>query len=155
MRMRSARQGLSDISYSLDGRFRRHTPGADAAAANACQRYSDERAGARAGQVVQPAAWFRLPDVRRGHTGHLRAHGNAAPLWNDGAAPRPICAGAVRARFQGHDGGGNPAGKRFVWIVVALIGRALHLTICKPGENGSLQARVWVSAILLWIKARA
>ena len=31
---------------------------------NPCQRHPDQRAGAGAGQMVQPAAWFRLPDLR-------------------------------------------------------------------------------------------
>ena len=38
---------------------------------------ADQRAGAGAGQVVQPAARLRLPDHGRGHARHLRAHGDA------------------------------------------------------------------------------
>ena len=55
---------------------------------------SGSRAGA--GQMVQSAARIRLPDPRRRHAGHLRAHGDAAPLRH-----RPSCARAsiVLVRF--------------------------------------------------------
>src|SRR5215212_8002560 len=134
--MRAARQGLPGVPHSLDGRFRRDPSGADAAAADTCQRHSDERSRAGAGQMVQQAAWFRLPDLRGGDTGYLRAHGDPAPLRNDGAAPRAICAGAVRTRFQGDDGRGDPAGRRFVRIVVALIARTLlSRNLSSTGDN--------------------
>ena len=55
-----------------------------------------------------------------GTPGYLRAHGNAAPLRHDRTAPRPVCAGAVRARLQGHDGGRDSAGERIAGAVVAL-----------------------------------
>jgi CspA family cold shock protein len=48
------------------------------------------------------------------------AHGNLAPLRNDRAAPRPVRAGAVRARLEGDDGGRNSAGSRLARSVVAL-----------------------------------
>ena len=40
------------------------------------------------GEVVQPAARLRLPDARGRHAGHLRPHGDAAPLRHDRAAAR-------------------------------------------------------------------
>ncbi len=44
-----------------------NSSGTDAAGANPCQRDGDERARARSGEMVQPLARLRLPDVRRGH----------------------------------------------------------------------------------------
>ena len=72
---------------------------------------ADQRTRARAGQMVQPPARFRLRDLRRGHAGHLRAHGNAAPVRHDRAAAGPICAGPLWAGLQGHDGRRNPSGR--------------------------------------------
>ena len=43
-------------------------------------RDADQRARARHGQVVQPLARLRLSHPRRRHAGHLRPHGDAAPL---------------------------------------------------------------------------
>ena len=51
----------------------------------------------------------------------FRTHGDIAPLRDDRVAPRPVRAGAVRARLQGHDGRRNPAGSRLAGAVVALI----------------------------------
>ena len=75
--------------------------------------------------------WFNrlrglwLPDLRGGDARHLRAHGNSAPLRHDRAAARPVCAGAVRARLQGHDGRRDPPRDRAVGTVVALIASKL------------------------------
>src|ERR1019366_10272105 len=95
--------------------------GANAAAADPCQRDADQRPGAGAGQMVQPLARIRLPDLRRGDPGYLRAHGNIAPVRDDRAAPRPVRAGPVRTRLEGDDGCGNLAGNRLAGTVVALI----------------------------------
>src|SRR5262249_20639440 len=62
-------------------------------------------------------------DLRRGHAGYLRAHGDAAPLRHDRAAPGTICAGPLWAGFQGHDGGGNPPRNRALGAVVPLSAR--------------------------------
>src|ERR1044072_615887 len=59
--------------------------------------------------MVQPHQGFRLPDARRGDRGHFRPYGNASPLRPHRAAAGPGRAGAVRARGQGPDGGGNPS----------------------------------------------
>src|SRR5258706_5164396 len=129
--MRAARQGLSGVPHPLDGRINRHPSGADAAAEDPCQRHPDQRPGTGAGQMVQPLAWIRLPDLRGGYAGYLRAHGNPAPLRDDRAAPRPVRAGAVRARLQGNDGGRNSAGERLARIVLALICATLHATVTR------------------------
>src|SRR5580692_6281741 len=118
--MRAARQGVSGVPHPLDGRIYRDPSGANAAAADSCQRHPDQRPGAGAGQMVQPAARIRLFDLRRGDAGYFRAHGNTAPLRDDRAAPRPVRAGAVRTWFQGNDGRRNSAGKRLAGFVVAL-----------------------------------
>ena len=44
--MRPARQGLPGVPGGFDGRVHRDPPGADAAAADPCQRHPDQRAGA-------------------------------------------------------------------------------------------------------------
>ena len=82
----SARRAVSGLPHRLDGRIDRHPSCPDVAAADPCQRHSDQRARAGPGQMVQPAARLRLPDLRGGHPRHLRAHGNAAPLRHDRAA---------------------------------------------------------------------
>src|SRR5712671_4162430 len=71
---------------------------------------ADQRARAGDGEVVQPAPRLRLPDPRRGHPGHLRPHGDAAPLRPRRTSTRPDRAGAVRARPEGSDGGRGAAG---------------------------------------------
>src|ERR1700675_3275247 len=119
--MRPARQGLSGVPDPLAGRVHRDPSGADAAAADPCQRRPDQRSGAGAGQVVQPASRLRLPDLRRGDSGYFRPYGNPAPLRDDRTAPRPVRAGPVRTRLQGHDGGRNSAGNRLTGTVLALI----------------------------------
>src|ERR1700687_3745255 len=129
--MRAARQGLSGVPHPLDGRIDGDPSGADAAAADPRQRHPDPWSGTGAGQMLQPLTRIRLPDLRRGHAGHLRAHGNLAPLRDDGAAPRPVRAGAVRTRLQGHDGRRNPAGKRLAGTVLAVIVRSLHATVTR------------------------
>ncbi len=98
-------QGLAGVPRPVDGRVDRDPPGADAAAAHPCHGDADQRARARAGQMVQPAARVRLPDPRRGHARHLRAHGDAAPLRPRRAAARADRAGALRAGAEGPDGG--------------------------------------------------
>src|SRR5436190_9161142 len=118
--MRAARQGLPGFPYRLDGRVDRDPPGADAAAADPRHGHRDLRAGAGAGQMVQPLARFRLSDLRRGYARYLRAYGNPATLRHDRAPPRPIRTGAVWAGFQGHDGSRNPSRDRAVGAVVAL-----------------------------------
>src|SRR3984893_17929578 len=123
--MRAARQGLSGVSDPLDGRIDGDPSGTNAAGTDPCQRHADQRVGAGAGQMVQSAARIRLPDLRRGGSRYLRAYGTLAPLWNDRAAPRSICAGAVRTRVQGNDGCRNPAGNRLARTLVALVARAL------------------------------
>ena len=45
-------------------------------------------------------ARFRLPDARRGDAGHLRPHGNAAPVRHDRTAAGPVRAGALWARAR-------------------------------------------------------
>src|SRR5262249_20718454 len=65
---------------------------------------SDQRARARAGEVVQPSARLRVPHPRRRHAGHFRAHGDAAPLRLDRAAAGPVRAGALRPGTEGIDG---------------------------------------------------
>src|SRR5437660_12038983 len=79
--------------------------------------------------MVQPLARFRLPDLRGGYSGYLRAHGNLAPLRDDRAAPRPVRAGAVRTRLQGNDGRRNSAGERLAGIVLALTVHPLTLPL--------------------------
>ena len=59
----------------------------------------------RGRQVVQPAARLRLPDPRRGHAGHLRPHGDAAPLRHRRAEAGREGVRALRRRLQGPDGG--------------------------------------------------
>src|ERR1700675_4837475 len=63
--------------------------------------------------MVQSPARIRLPDLWRGDAGHIRTHGDVAPLRDDRVAPRPVRAGPVWAWLQGHDGRRNPAGSRF------------------------------------------
>src|SRR6201986_1666018 len=121
--MHAARQGLPGFPHRLDGRINRDPSGADAAAAHPCHGDPDLRPRAGAGQMVQPLARLRLPDLRRGYAGYLRAHGDAAPLRHDRAAPGTICAGPLWAGFQGHDGGGNPPRNRAVGAVLALSAR--------------------------------
>src|SRR3979409_2170986 len=118
--MRAACEGLSGVPDPFDGRIDGDPPGANAAAADPCQRHPDQRLGAGAGQVVQQAARIRLPDLRRGDAGYFRAHGNIAPVRYDRAAPWPVRAGAVRTRFQGYDGCRNPAGTSIAGSVLAL-----------------------------------
>src|SRR6266436_6441881 len=103
----------------------------DAAAKDPCQRHPDQWPGTGAGQMVQPVARIRLPDLRGGYPGHLRAHGNLAPLRDDRAAPRPVRAGAVRARLQGNDGRRDSAGERLAGIVLALICATPHATVTR------------------------
>src|SRR5206468_2831061 len=50
-----------------------------------------------------------LPDVRGGHSRHLRPHGDPAPLWVDRAAARADRAGTLWPRSQGADGGRGAA----------------------------------------------
>src|ERR1700694_3839966 len=76
------------------------------------QRDADQRPRAAPGQMVQPLARIRFPDLRGGDTGHFRAYGNAAPVRYDRTAPGPICPGTLRARLQGHDGCRNTTGNR-------------------------------------------
>ena len=57
-------------------------------------------------------ARLRLPDARRGDAGHLRAHGDAAPLRHDRTAPRPVRPGALRAGPEGLDGGRSAPRRR-------------------------------------------
>src|SRR4030088_414685 len=118
--MRAARQGLPGVPNLVDGRIDRDPSGANATAADPCQRHPDQRPGAGAGQVVQPAARIRLPDLRGGDAGYFRAHGNPAPVRDDRAAPRPVRAGPVRPGFKGEEGCQNPAEKRLAGTVVAL-----------------------------------
>src|SRR6266404_8764812 len=132
--MRAARQGLSGVPHPLDGRINRDPSGADAAVADPCQRYPDQRSGTGAGQMVQPLARFRLPDLRGGYAGYLRAHGDLAPLRDDRVAPRPVRAGAVRARLQGNDGRRNSAGERLAGIVLALICARPHATVTRASK---------------------
>ena len=77
---------------------------------------------------------FRLPDLRGGYAGYLRAHGNLAPLRDDRAAPRPVRAGAVRARLQGNDGRRNSARERLAGIVLALICATPHATVTRASK---------------------
>src|ERR1700732_3087993 len=70
--------------------------------------------------MVQPPARIRLPDLWRGHAGHICTHGDVAPLRDDRVAPRPVRAGPVWARLQGHDGRRNPAGSRLARTFFAL-----------------------------------
>src|SRR3981081_3383148 len=58
--MRAARQGLPGVPNPVDGRIDRDPSGANATAADPCQRHPDQRPGTGAGQVVQPAARIRL-----------------------------------------------------------------------------------------------
>src|SRR5712691_356896 len=142
--MCAARLGLSALPHPLDGRINRDPSGADAAAADPCQRYPDQRSGTGAGQMVQPLTRIRLPDLRGGYAGYLRAHGNLAPLRDDRAAPRPVRAGAVRTRLQGNDGRRNSAGERLARIVLALIGATPHTTVARAPQaslSGPARAR--------------
>src|SRR6266403_838334 len=132
--MCAARQGLSGVSHPLDGRINRDPSGANAAAADPCQRHPDQRPGTGAGEMVQPLTRIRLPDLRGGDAGYLRAHGNLAPLRDDRAAPRPVRAGAVRARLQGNDGRRNSAGERLAGIVLALICATPHATVTRASK---------------------
>src|ERR1700761_2292039 len=120
--MRAARKRLPGLPDSLDGRTDGNPSGADAAAANACQRHSDQRSRAGTGQVVQSAARLRFPEPRRGDTGYLRAHGDLAPFRNDRAASWSICDGPVRARLEGHDGGRDLSREWLACLVLALAG---------------------------------
>src|SRR6266704_4075967 len=81
---------------------------------------------------------MRLYDLWRGDAGHLRAHGNPAPLRDDRAAPWPVRAGPVRARVQGDDGCRDSAGNRVAGIVVALIAprsASTNLAASRAHEN--------------------
>src|SRR5260370_14492773 len=127
--MRAAREGLPGVPDPLDGRLDRDPSGANAAAADPCQRHADQRSGAGAGQVVQPLARIRLPDLRGGYAGYFRAHGNTAPIRDDRAAPRPVRAGAVLARLEGDDGCRHPARNRRASPIVALIPRPFHASV--------------------------
>src|ERR1035437_6014913 len=77
--MRAARQGLSGVPDPFDGRIDRDPSGANAAAADPCQRDADQRSGAGAGQMVQPLTRIRLPDLRRGDPGYFRASTSRSP----------------------------------------------------------------------------
>src|SRR5260370_5481201 len=127
--MRAAREGLPGVPDPVDGRIDRDPSGANAAAADPCQRHADQRSGAGAGQVVQPLARIRLPDLRGGYAGYFRADGSTAPIRDDRAGPRPVRAGAVRARLEGDDGCRNPAGNRLAGPIVALIARPFHASV--------------------------
>jgi hypothetical protein len=78
-------------------------------AARPCHRDCDQRARARTGEVVQSAAWFRLPDPRRGRTRHFRAYGDLAPLRLDRVAAGPVRPRSLWTRGQGTDGGRGAA----------------------------------------------
>src|SRR3984885_15149554 len=81
--------------------------------------------------MVQSIAWFRLPDARRRDAGHLRPHGNAAPVRPDGTAPRPVRPGALWTGPEGHDGGrSSPRGRRRPYL--ALAARAACLASALP-----------------------
>src|SRR6185312_17148516 len=120
LRMRAAGEGLSGIPNPFDGRVDRDPSGADAAAADPCQRHPDQRTGAGAGEVVQSAARIRLPDLRGGDAGHLCPYGDLAPIRDDRVAPRSVRAGALWTRLQGNDGRRDPAGVRRARPVVPL-----------------------------------
>ncbi len=73
-------KGYQAFRIVSDGQVDPQSIGPDAAAAHPCDGHRDQRARARPGQVVQPPARLRLPDLRRGNARHLRSHGDAAPL---------------------------------------------------------------------------
>src|SRR5262249_53889086 len=62
--------------------------------------------------MVQSASRLWLRDARGGYPRYFRAHGNSTPLRDDGIAPRPVRAGALRPGPQGPDGRGGAAGER-------------------------------------------
>src|SRR6266700_7829513 len=77
--------------------------------------------------MVQPLAWIRVSHLWRGNARHLRAYGDPAALRHDRAASRPICAGALWARFEGHDGGRDSPGAGLAGAAFALTSGALSL----------------------------
>lgn len=105
--------------FSMD-EFYSDPSGADVAATDPRQRHPDQWARAGTGQVVQSAAWVRLPDARRGDTGHLCPYGDLAPLRNDRTASGPICDGPLWAGLKGHDGGRDLSRERLTCLVIAL-----------------------------------
>src|SRR5215204_1508217 len=100
------------VSHRLSRRVERDPPLRAADAAHPCRGRADERARAGDRQMVQPSARLRLPHPRRGHAGHLRPHGDAAPLRHRRAQARRTRAGALRRRRQGPDGRRGAARRR-------------------------------------------
>ena len=84
-----------------------------------CQRHADQWAGAGAGQIVEPAARFRFPDLRRGHARYFVHMETLRRFGMTELRPGQY----VLVRFgpgQGHDGGGDPSRDRTVGAVLAL-----------------------------------
>ena len=111
-------EGPAGVSRRLHGRDDGDASCADAAHAAALGRDADEPAGQRHRQMVQPHARLWLRHGRRGDAGHLRPHGDAAALRDDGAAgPGRSCwcatakgtKGRTAAEIRPHSGGQLPA----------------------------------------------
>src|SRR5262249_26277850 len=90
--------------------------------------------------MVQSASWVWFPHARGGNARHLRPYGDAAAFRNDGAAPRPVRPGALRAWSQGADGRRSQAGERTARTCLALADRLLLIM---------LRARIWRASIRL------
>jgi hypothetical protein len=116
--MRSA-LAVPGVRILSDGRIDRDPPGADAAAADPC------RVTLTSGPERAQVKWFNrlrgfgfltcgegTPDI------FVHMKRCAASAWPNCA--RPVCAGAVRARLQGHDGSRDPSRDRAVGAVLAL-----------------------------------
>src|ERR1700730_11148803 len=109
------------LSDPVDGRVDRDPSGADAAAADPRHRHAEQRARAGSGQMVQPVARLRVLDPWRWYAGHLRAHGDFAPVRYHRAAARTVRHGTLWTGPEGHDGRRGPPRGRIARTGLPLI----------------------------------